>query len=80
MNIIDDIVKRYVFYVGSLIEQRLIELMIVGCECGETDDFTICYQEPYKFMYILCDNCKKRHYIAAVEELQNEISGYDCLS
>lgn len=79
MNIIDDIVKRYVFYVGSLIEQRLIELMIVGCECGETDDFTICYQEPYKFMYILCDNCKKRHYIAAVEELQNEISGYDCL-
>lgn len=79
MNIIDDIVKRYVFYVGSLIEQRLIELMIMGCECGETDDFTICYQEPYKFMYILCDNCKKRHYIAAVEELQNEISGYDCL-
>lgn len=79
MNIIDDIVKRYAFYVGSLIEQRLIELMIMGCECGETDDFTICYQEPYKFMYILCDNCKKRHYIAAVEELQNEISGYDCL-
>ena len=79
MNIIDDIVKKYAFYVGSLIEQRLIELMIMGCECGETDDFTICYQEPYKFMYILCDNCKKRHYIAAVEELQNEISGYDCL-
>lgn len=79
MSIIDDIVKRYAFYVGSLIEQRLIELMIMGCECGETDDFTICYQEPYKFMYILCDNCKKRHYIAAVEELQNEISGYDCL-
>lgn len=79
MSIIDDIVKRYAFYVGSLIEQRLIKLMIMGCECGETDDFTICYQEPYKFMYILCDNCKKRHYIAAVEELQNEISGYDCL-
>ena len=79
MNIIDDIVKRYAFYVGSLIEQRLIELMIMGCECGETDDFTVCYQEPYKFMYILCDNCKKKHYIAAVEELQNEISGYDCL-
>lgn len=79
MNIIDDIVKRYVFYVGSLIEQRLIELMIIGCECGETDNFTICYQEPYKFMYILCDNCKKKHYIAAIEELQNEISGYDCL-
>ena len=79
MNIIDDIIKRYVFYVDSLIEQRLIELMMMGCECGETDDFTICYQEPYKFMYILCDNCKKRHYIAAVEELQNEISGYDCL-
>ena len=78
MNIIDDIVKRYVFYVGSLIEQRLIELMIIGCECGETDNFTICYQEPYKFMYILCDNCKKKHYIAAIEELQNEISGYDC--
>ena len=79
MSIIDDIVKRYAFYVGSLIEQRLIELMIMGCECGETDDFTICYQEPYKFMYILCDNCKKKHYIAAIEELQNEISGYDCL-
>lgn len=79
MNIIDDIVKRYVFYVGSLIEQRLIELMIVGCECGETDDFTICYQEPYKFMYILCDNCKKKHYIAAIEEFQNEISGYGYL-
>lgn len=79
MNIIDDIVKRYVFYVGSLIEQRLIELMIVGCECGETDDFTICYQEPYKFMYILCDNCKKKHYIAAIEKFQNEISGYDYL-
>lgn len=79
MNIIDDIVKRYVFYVGSLIEQRLIELMIIGCECGETDNFTICYQEPYKFMYILCDNCKKKHYIAAIEEFQNEISGYDYL-
>lgn len=79
MNIIDDIVKKYAFYVGSLIEQRLIELMIMGCECGETDDFTICYQEPYKFMYILCDNCKKKHYIAAIEEFQNEISGYDYL-
>lgn len=79
MNIIDDIVKRYVFYVGSLIEQRLIELMIMGCECGETDNFTICYQEPYKFMYILCDNCKKKHRIKAIEEFQDKIAGYDCL-
>ena len=79
MNIIDDIIKRYVFYIGSLIEQRLIELMIMGCECGETDDFTICYQEPYKFMYILCNNCKKKHYITAIEEFQDEISGYDYL-
>ena len=79
MNTIDDIVKRYVFYVGSLIEQRLIELMIVGCECGETDDFTICYQEPYKFMYILCDNCKKKHRIKAIEEFQDEIAGYGYL-
>ena len=79
MNIIDDIIKRYVFYIDSLIEQRLIELMIMGCECGETDDFTICYQEPYKFMYIFCNNCKKKHYITAIEELQNEISGYGYL-
>ena len=79
MNIIDDIIKRYVFYIGSLIEQRLIELMIMGCECGETDDFTICYQEPYKFMYILCNNCKKKHYITAIEEFQDEISGYGYL-
>ena len=53
--------------------------MIMGCECGETDDFTICYQEPYKFMYILCDNCKKKHRIKAIEEFQNKIAGYDCL-
>ena len=79
MNIIDDIIKRYVFYIDSLIEQRLIELMIIGCECGETDDFTICYQEPYKFMYILCNNCKKKHYITAIEEFQDEISGYGYL-
>ena len=79
MNIIDDIIKRYVFYIDSLIEQRLIELMIMGCECGETDDFTICYQEPYKFMYILCNNCKKKHYITAIEEFQDEISGYGYL-
>ena len=69
---IQNIIERYIFYIDNLIEQRLAELITMGCECGETANFMVCYQEPYKFMYILCDNCKKKHYIAAIEELQNE--------
>lgn len=43
--------------------------------CGTTslDDFTVCYEEPCKFLYILCNNCGKKHYIKEVTDFQEQI-------
>ena len=74
-DILDDILQDYVNYVIGFIQLELINLMMMGCECGATslDDFTICYEEPCKFLYILCNNCGKKRYIKEVTEFQEKI-------
>jgi len=74
-DILDDILQDYINYINGLIQLELINLMMMGCECGATslDDFTVCYDESYKFVYILCENCGKEHYIKEVTEFQEKI-------
>lgn len=74
-DILDDIIRSYTNYIIGFIQLELINLMMMGCECGATslDDFTVCYEEPCKFLYILCNNCGKEHYIKEVTEFQEKI-------
>ena len=74
-DILDDILQGYINYINGFIQLELINLMMMGCECGATslDDFTVCYEEPYKFVYILCENCGKKHYIKEVTDFQEQI-------
>ena len=74
-DILDDIIRYYTNYIIGFIQLELINLMMMGCECGATslDDFTVCYEEPCKFLYILCNNCGKEHYIKEVTEFQEKI-------
>lgn len=74
-DILDDFVQDCTNYIINFIELELINLIMMGCECGTTslDDFTVCYEEPCKFLYILCNNCGKKHYIKEVTDFQEQI-------
>ena len=72
---LEELIKNYINYINSFIELKLIELIVFGCECGaiELKDFTVCYEEPCKFLHILCENCGKKHYIKEVTDFQEKI-------
>ena len=55
------------------IENYLIKLLENGCKCGNKNikKFTLIYCEN-EFKYILCECCKRKHYVFNKEMINND--------
>ena len=60
-NLTESIVKHN----NSKIEEKLQELTLNGCDCGNKKDFTVIYCEQ-DFKYIRCDHCRRHHCVPEV--------------
>ena len=65
LETIQNISKSIVKHNAEKIEEKLQELTLNGCDCGNKKDFTVIYCEQ-DFKYIRCDHCRRHHCVPEV--------------
>lgn len=67
-NFIYDFIEFLILEEQRILENFLKNLLDKGCECGNRNikNFTLIYCE-HKFKYVLCECCKRKHYVKGVQ-------------